>query len=163
MTPSELSIVAHSLGIDIIKATISHKKKDRVLPKLYYRNYYNCNPSHPVIIELILAGIMEKNHTPDFFRVTEKGITVFIEQYNLLILYKQKKDQDLQYLIDSINAYCFLSNYKFGNDNAGHVLMNYFNYIVEKHYVSHTTRDCIVKFYKDLRRFHKLNLIHPLT
>ena len=58
-TKEELSKISHSLGIDIFRASMSHKRKDKTLPKEFYRNYFQIN-SDDVLDNLVLNNYAEK-------------------------------------------------------------------------------------------------------
>ena len=58
---NDLRTISHSLGIDLFKAVISSKLKDKKLPKEFYRNYYNASQKQAEIAgidKLVEGGFM---------------------------------------------------------------------------------------------------------
>lgn len=162
LTDYQMLYVAHSLGIDLFKAVISLKKKDKVLPKEFYRNYFNTTKNggnYADIMILVNLGVM-KERIKNYYYITEEGINQFKSQYNDLVIYKPKKELDVEYLKHRINFYCMFYHYKYGGDNSEHVISYYINYYLKGHYISHTTKDVINQFKTDLKLYYKHNLIH---
>jgi len=152
---SDLQLVSHSLGIDLFKAVISFKLKDKKLPRTFYRNYYNASKRQAEIAgiyDLIKLGYMACGN-PEYYYVTEKGIEQFRLQFSEMAIYKKKQDVDIDNLKHRINFYCSFYNYKFCDDNSRHVIDAYQNYWVKKFRVSHTTEDVIKRFRLELKRF----------
>ena len=87
MTEKQLDIVGHSLGINIYHAIHSKKKKDKKLPKEFYRNYYCAGTERhhnfSTLLELEVLGLMERWTHDDmiFFGVTKAGTRVFIDEF----------------------------------------------------------------------------------
>ena len=158
LTLKQLLLIAHSLGIDLFNAVISLKRKDKYLPSEYYRNYFNTTKGsmdYEAIQELVKLGMMEEmQDNKDYFRVTLAGMIKFRLQYGEYVEYLKPHYRDLPYLKKRINFYCAFYNYNFGgNDNSAHILDEYIKYR-KGVYVSHTTKDVIVKFKSEMARLH---------
>lgn len=159
LTLKQMLLISHSLGVDLFNAVISLKKKDKILMKEFYRNYFNISKDsyeYKEIMELVDLGYMvefEKN----YFRVTEDGINQFKKQYDELAIYKPKAEQDIPYLRHRINFYCEFYHYNFGDSgkyNFEHIHSSYINYWLKKYKVSHTTEDVILRFKNELKKFY---------
>jgi hypothetical protein len=155
-TKEELSKISHSLGIDIFRASMSHKRKDKTLPKEFYRNYFQIN-SDDVLDNLVLNNYAEKySHLGlNCYHITDLGIDKFRKEFNDIVNYKPIKHRDLIYLKHRINYYCSFRNYRFCDDNSEHILEEYKNKYSKKYYVSHTTKDAIKWFEKELKNYFK--------
>ena len=154
---SEFGKVSHALGIDLFKAVMSLKLKDKRLPKTFYRNYYNASQrqaENEGINLLVEKGIM-KQIQPEYYSVTEIGIEQFRKQFSELAIYKSKGERDTDYLRHRINFYCSFYNYNFCNNNSDHVIEYAPKYLIEKEYVSHTTKDVINRFKTELKALLK--------
>src|SRR5690348_13015 len=86
LSNDELDVVAHTLGINFYNAKLSKKKKDKKLPKEFYRNYYCASVNHhkfPVLSDLQLTGVMKSWTQFDnlYFCVTEEGIELFKKEF----------------------------------------------------------------------------------
>lgn len=83
MNDKELDIIGHSLGINVYHAKRSKKKKDKKLPKEFYRNYYCAGSSHDDLSELQSRGLMVswEQFGNTYFAVTESGIKLFREEF----------------------------------------------------------------------------------
>ena len=152
---SDLKVVSHSLGIDLFTAVMSFKLKDKKLPKTFYRNYYNASERQAElagIYNLIKLGYMACGN-PEYYYVTEKGIEQFRLQFSEMAIYKKKQDTDIENLKYRINFYCTFYNYKFCDDNSEHIFHYYKEYYLKGFYVSHTTKDTILRFRLELKRF----------
>ena len=82
LTDAEFKLIGHSLGVNTYHAKVSKKKKDKILPKEFYRNYFCASVNHsdfPILSDLQLKGLMESWTKFDnlYFGVTEKGIQAF--------------------------------------------------------------------------------------
>ncbi len=69
LTLKQLSLLSHSLGIDLFQAVVSLKKKDKQLPEQFYRNYFNTSQKSfdfEYIKELISIGVINQ-FRPEFF------------------------------------------------------------------------------------------------
>jgi len=154
LSSSDLQLVSHSLGVDLFKAVMSFKLKDKKLPRTFYRNYYNASKRQAEIAgiyDLIKLGYMACGN-PEYYYVTEKGIEQFRLQFSEMAIYKKKQDVDIDNLKHRINFYCSFYYYKFCDDNSRHVIDAYQNYWVKKFRVSHTTEDVIKRFRLELKR-----------
>lgn len=153
----ELKIVSHSLGIDLFKAVISLKLKDKKLPLSFYRNYYNCSDRQAAIIginTMVENGYMETRQK-DYYHVSEKGIELFKKQFSELAIYKPKNEMNIDYLKNRINFYCTFYNYRFCDNNSEHVIEYAYKYFIGREYVSHTTKDVILRFKTELKKLSK--------
>lgn len=160
LTLPQLKTVAHSLGIDLYNAVMSNKKKDKQLPKEFYRNYYNTN-NEEVLADLLAIGVMEHREATAYYHVTKKGIFLFSEQFKELAKYQPTGVFDLDYLKHRINFYCDFYNYRFCPDNSEHVINEFVNKYLEGYYMSHTTTDAVNTFKNELKRYHKANALKP--
>jgi hypothetical protein len=156
----EMLEISHALGIDLFKAVMSNKLKDKNLPKEFYRNRFQAE-SNKLFDDLIDRGFANKQRFLDlnFYYITESGIEQYKVQYNELVKYVSSKNKSIENLKHRINFYCDFYNYRFGSDNAEHVIDYYKKYYINKEYVSHTTKDCINWFKNELKYFHKHNLL----
>lgn len=154
---SELKIISHSLGIDLFNAVMSLKLKDKKLPTSFYRNYYNASERQVTISgidNLVKRGFMETRQK-DYYHVTEKGIEQFKKQFLELAIYKPKKELNIGYLRHRINFYCTFYNYSFCENNSDHVIEYAHKYFIGREYVSHTTKDVILRFKTELKKLSK--------
>lgn len=87
-TDKELDVVGHSLGINVYHSKLSKKKKDKQLPKEFYRNRFCASEGHddyPTLITLEENGLMERwDKTAEFFWVTDPGIEKFKQEFKEL-------------------------------------------------------------------------------
>lgn len=92
LTLRQMLQIAHALGIDLFNAAMSHKLKDKRLPKEFYRNRFQ-KEYDEVFEELVNAGYVEKAMWQDlpFYHVTEKGEKLFRKQFIEIVNYKPKK------------------------------------------------------------------------
>lgn len=154
---SDMKLVSHSLGIDLFKSVMSFKLKDKKLPRTFYRNYYNASKRQAEMVgiyDLIKLGYMACGN-PEYYYVTEKGIEQFRLQFSEMAIYKKKQDIDIDNLKHRINFYCSFYNYKFCDDNSDHVIEYAPKYLINKEYVSHTTKDVIDRFKSELKALLK--------
>lgn len=83
LSENELDNIGHSLGVNIYHAKRSKKRKDKKLPKDFYRNYFNSGIGHSdykCLISLCEKGLMEKS-SETYFHVTEQGIEIFKSEF----------------------------------------------------------------------------------
>ena len=78
MTEKEFDIIGHSLGINVYHARNSNKKKDKKLPKEYYRNYYQAEEGHTnwnELLQMTKVGVMSRREQfgQPVFHVTDEG------------------------------------------------------------------------------------------
>ena len=160
LTIQQMNKMAHAFGVDLYKAVMSHNKNDKKLPKEFYRNRY-ITKYDPTFIELMEKGYAGKNNLQDlnYYFVTDEGEKQFRTQFVELVNYKIKEERDLEYLKHRINFYCSYCGYNFCNDNSEHVIEYYLKYFINKEYVSHTTKDAINAFKKELNSYYKRGLI----
>lgn len=89
MKEEQLEILGHSLGIHPYHAKRSKLKRDKKLPKEFYRNRFYGNEAHsdwPIINDLIKLGYMAKGWTINEGRdtlwyVTDLGIERFRQAF----------------------------------------------------------------------------------
>lgn len=89
MNIKELEIVGHSLGINVYHAKNSKKKRDKKLPKEYYRNRFCASETHEdwvFLVSLEEQKIMERgvkiNEGRDtLWYVTDTGIKQFEKEF----------------------------------------------------------------------------------
>lgn len=162
LTFSDLMLISHALGVDLLKAVMSLKLRDKKYPISFYRNYYNASPRQVEIVgidKLIEKGFLEQNRLNnkpvEYYHVTEKGIEEFRKEFHKYVIYKSKADQDINYLKHRINFYCTFYNYRFCDDNSEHIIDYYKKYWLNKQNVSHTTEDVIRRFEPELKKFFK--------
>lgn len=82
----ELTILGHSLGINVYHAMRTKIKKDRELPVEFYRNYFCASVNHdafPILDGLMRKGLMESWTKFDnlYFGVTDSGIEIFRNEF----------------------------------------------------------------------------------
>lgn len=93
ITFKEFEIIAHSLGINLLHAKTSQKKRDKRLPKDFYRNRFCTSIGHtdlPLIENLERVGYMAKGQTINDGRdtlwyVTDLGIYYFRTKWEKLV------------------------------------------------------------------------------
>lgn len=151
-TRAELKLVSHSLGIDLYKMVMSHKKSDKELPEDFYRNHYQTN-KNDLFENLIKKGLVVKRNVmgDNVYHITLKGVEKYREEVSQEMNYQPKGSRGLDYLKQRINWYCDWYGYKFGEDNADHIISAYVNYYLEGYRMSHTTTDCVKTFKKELK------------
>lgn len=152
----ELLIITHSLGVDLFKAVMSDTKKDKTLPAEFYRNRYQIK-SDETLDQLAANGFAIKQEYSDlnFYHITEAGIDKFRKEFEVIANYQPKEKRDIEYLKHKINWYCDFYNYRFCDDNSSHILKEYQEKYSKGFYVSHTTKDCIVRFKMALKKHFK--------
>lgn len=156
---NELDRISHALEIDLFKAVMSDTKKDKTLPTEFYRNRYQIDKDETLdVLESKGYAVKQEYSNLNFYHITEKGIEKFRCEFEIIVNYKPKEERGLQYLKHKINWYCNFYGYNFGNDNADHILTEYKDKFSHGIYVSHTTKDCIIRFKKDLKQIFKLKV-----
>ena len=155
-TIKEMRKISHSLGIQLFESVMSHQLKDKTLPKGFYRNFFQV-PNCEVFEKLVVDGYASKKivFEQNVYFITEKGQDKFRQEFDLLVNYQPKQKRGLAYLKHRINFYCNFYNYKFGEDNADHVISAYKNYYLKGFLMSHTTTDCVNRFVKELKSHFK--------
>ena len=96
LTDSQLKIISHSLGIDIIRAKESDNEKYKFLPEEFYRNYYcvgkslNMTDDMKILEEL---GFIEKwiNGEQLYFEITKEGVDYFKDWFEKEITVKRQR------------------------------------------------------------------------
>lgn len=91
LTHQELDVIGHALGVNVYHAKTSKKKKDKKIPKVFYRNYY-CSSLNEDNYEL-LCSLKNKNlmvsnekYGNIYFFVTDTGIELFKKEFTDYIL-----------------------------------------------------------------------------
>ena len=155
-TKLELSRIAHSLGIDLFVAVMSHKLKDKQLPDEFYRNHYQ-DEQNEVLDGLVSRGYAIKRQAINlnYYHITDSGIAKFRSEFKKLVNYQPKDKHDLEYLKHRINWYCDFYNYRFCNDNSEHILDAYIMYYLKGFKMSHTTTDTVLAFKLELKKYFK--------
>lgn len=87
----EMDLISHTLGINITKAVNSKKKKDKKLPKDFYRNYFCFGTTIPnvkdedykVFLELEKSSLVIRWGKFDnlYFSMTDYGIKAFKQNF----------------------------------------------------------------------------------
>ncbi len=156
LSKTEMNRIAHSLGINLFHAFISHKKKDKTLPKEFYRNYYQCE-SDATLDNLVEKGyaVKENRMGLQYYFITEEGIEIFRKEFQELVNYKPAKERGESYLKKRIGIYCSLMYYNFGGNNIDHIMEEYEHKYSQGIYVSHTTKDVIERFKPELKNHFK--------
>lgn len=100
-TEKELHIAAHTVGINLYHAIQSKRKKDKKLPKEFYRNYFAANregEDWKVLISMEDKGLAERFPTQlmslVYFGLTDKGISKFREQFKSAVSLEHKSNRD---------------------------------------------------------------------
>jgi hypothetical protein len=155
-TKLELNRISHSLGIDLFKAVMSHKLKDKQLPDEFYRNHYQ-DEQNDVLDGLVSLGyaIKRKALALNYYHITELGVSKFRTEFKELVNYQPEDKRDLAYLKHRINWYCDFYNYRFCDDNSEHIIDAYIMYYLKGFKMSHTTTDTVNFFKKELKKYFK--------
>lgn len=154
----QMLLMSHFIGVDFFKSVMSLKRKDKILPEEFYRNYFNANKgsdSYDQIIELIKLGFAEYRKGTEYYHLTEKGISEYRKRYEELVKFIRPANRNIEYLKERINFYCDFYNYNFCKNNSDHIINAYKNYWLNKYHVSHTTEDVIKRFEPELKKFFK--------
>ena len=56
-TSPQMKVLAHALGVSLYENILSDKKKERVLPEEFYRNYYS-HKGKPLLLSLVNLEVM---------------------------------------------------------------------------------------------------------
>lgn len=94
MTFEQIDILGTSLGVNVFHCKQSKKKKDKKLPKEFYRNRFCANEDHTdidIIKDLVKMGYVAigskiNNGRDTLYYVTEEGIKEFIKLFKEYIL-----------------------------------------------------------------------------
>lgn len=152
--------ISNCLGVDLFKSVLSHKLKDKQLPNRFYRNYYQKNIDEDFEY-LFQNNLAEKQliSNLNYYSLTQKGIDLFITEFEKIVIYEPLKNRKLKYLKNRINFYCKWARYNFCKDNSEHIIEYFKKYYIHNEYVSHTTKDCIEYFKPELKKCLKKGLI----
>lgn len=155
-SPAEFHLISHALGINFYHSLMSENKKDKQLPKEFYRNYFQTE-SHPDWDRLVenKFAVKEKRMNLNYYFVTDLGIKKFRREFKTLITdnYTPVKERGLEYLKDRIDLYIkYHAYYTFDHK---HVIEEYLGKASKGFYVSSTTADCIQTFKRDLKKYLK--------
>ncbi len=91
LTEDEIKVIGHSLGVNVYHAKNSKLKKDKKLPKEFYRNRYcadtDKHPNYVYLKELTEKEYMESwmDGNMLWFAVTDKGIDLFKTEFKQYI------------------------------------------------------------------------------
>jgi len=90
MNDRELEIIGHSLGINVYGAKKSKLKKDKKLPKDFYRNHFQASEGHTdweVLLSLVEKEFMTQSTAfgMPYFYVTEKGKMIFRDRLKTVV------------------------------------------------------------------------------
>jgi len=156
LTKIQMDRIAHSLGIPFYNAMMSHRKKDKTLPKEFYRNYYQTE-NDSALNDLVEKGLAVKQEQRglNYYFISDEGIELFRKEFSELIIYVPKKERDLDYLKRRINLYCNYHGYNFGDNNFQHIWDEFKDKFSKGIYVSHTTKDVCNIFKAELKRQFK--------
>ena len=79
LTDKQIGLISHSLGVNYYNAQVSKNPKHKVLPKEFYRNYFNYGELGADIIALEEMGLIKywDKFNNKYFSVTDKGIDLF--------------------------------------------------------------------------------------
>lgn len=89
-----LEILGHTLGVNVYHAKNSKLKRDKKLPKEFYRNRFCAGENHDdinTLKELVLLGYMETGFTINqgkdtFYHATDLGTEKFIEEFKKYVI-----------------------------------------------------------------------------
>jgi len=89
----QVQILGHSLGIDLLNAHISAKKRDKKLPKEFYRNRFCAGDGHDDVATLqslekigyMAQGIKINSGKETLWYVTDEGKKRFRECFESII------------------------------------------------------------------------------
>lgn len=92
ISDKEYKLMGHSLGVNTYHAEMSQSKKDKRLPKSYYRNYFcagrvdekSISDDHQLFIDMCKKGLAVRFDKFDNinYMITEKGIVLFEQMFN---------------------------------------------------------------------------------
>lgn len=145
--------IAHSIGVNLYIAIISDEKKYKSLPKEFYRNYYQKDSDH-YLDELVSFEMATQREVfgQNVYHITDKGIHIFRAWFEQNIKYVPKTKHNLDYVKSKINLYCWFRNYTLKADG---IVECYIESYSKGYYVSHTQKDVIGMFEKQLKKFTK--------
>lgn len=155
----ELKLISEILEFRFYDMFMSHNKRDKNVKISDFKTLGKHHFPDIRFKELIEKGFVTHIkcktffHHADYFSINFKTLEKFVKEINEFIYYVPKEKRDLSYTKRRINFYCKYYGYNFGSDNANHVISGY----IEKcngHYISHTTKDCVMTFYGELMK-HK--------
>lgn len=153
-SPTEFHLISHALGINFYHSLMSENKKDKELPKEFYRNYYQ-SISHPDWERLVEKkfAVKEERMNQLYYFVTDLGMRKFRREFKTLITdnYVPVKERNLEYLKDRIDLY--IKYHAFYTFDHKHVITEYLEKASKGVYISHTTADCIQVFKRELKKY----------
>lgn len=93
MNTEQINLISHTLGINVEYCERSIKEKDKLLPKVFYRNFFDYGIFTEDMQELESLGLIEKYSrlNLELFHVTDEGIEAFRTWFNENITSKYKK------------------------------------------------------------------------
>lgn len=153
LTASHWQILTHSLGIKLFEAVMARNKSETKFPNQVYRNYYNTSQDHPTINHLVSIGFMEQNKSnKQYYHVTPKGILAVKDFFKKHVIFVPVMNRDFVHLMRQIDFYCYWMHYTL---TSSHIINDYFKYYVKGEYLSHSVRNVISFFKRDLKRIVK--------
>lgn len=151
LTAFELKTIGHSLGVHVYGIiTNRNTRKDRILPKEFYRNYYSYKGDE-LFDKMVEDGLFtaEVRFGNNVFFVTEAGERKFRSDFQKLCPYVKPKDRGVAYLSTNIDSYCFICDYTLDSES----IFRYFrDYYLKGHRVSSSVEDVIERFKKNLKK-----------
>lgn len=160
----KFNVIAHALGVPVHNIIFNNTKEFRVLPYEFPRNYYPHQGNY-LLDEMESYRLVVKREAfgNTYYNVTRLGANQFIEDFGKLFPYFNVKNRNSrEYIFSKINTYCFLADYKFGENNAVAILDYYKKWVqsnkVRKNrdYLSSTTKEVVYTFEKELKKLVKL-------
>ncbi len=93
LTPEQAGIIAHSLGVNLFHAKQSSKKRDKVLPADFHRNYFCASDGHndwPTLESLERIGFVYRFVPTDsgfltYWHVSAEGIKWFRQHFDSIV------------------------------------------------------------------------------
>lgn len=154
LTMSELKVVSHSLGINLYHSALCDNRKDKDLPHKYYRNYFAGNNEH--LDNLVADGLAEtrEQFTDKVYHISDLGIKQFERQYHEMVRYVPVKNRDLNYLKRKVEFYSNWNYYTY-SDPFGHAIESFISNVIERHYISHTSKDLVNTFKAEFKKEYK--------
>jgi len=157
----QMQLIAHSLGIDLLNAVVSSKKKDKVLPKDYSRNYFCSNKRNSNWEQLQMMVddkfMYTRSGAAGYFYVTNLGKSKFETDFQNLVKWEKPDTFDLEYLKERINAVCEIYHFTL---NADYIIDKYVNCLKKAFYISSSTNVVIRTLRTDLDRYYKAGLFN---
>lgn len=154
LTIRELKFISHTLGINLLHSVGSSLKRDRTLPKVFYRNYYVSNTVEEFHTLLEEKGLVasRKQYGQHVMHCTDKAKELFRKDFQTLVPYVTKRYRGSLYYTKQIQAYCYYCDY---THTVESLLESYKKYYLQGDYMSHTTKGVIERFKTQFAYLHK--------